>query len=363
MQIIAALFVFGILILFHELGHFFAAKKMGVQVERFSIGLGPPIIKFKRAETEYTISAIPFGGYVKMAGENFEERKGEEGEFTSKTPLQRTTIVLAGPGMSFILPLLIFYFIFITGFPTLTTKVGEVMENYPAKETGIKKGDIIISINNRDVEDWEEMSEIIRKSYGRRVTLKVKRGSEILTFHITPKLERVKDIFGEEQKIGLIGVRPASEFGRKKFDPFTALIKSTQQLGKITYMTLKALYGLFTGKISPKEMGGPLLIAGMAGEQAKAGLRSLLIFTAIISVNLGVINLIPLPVLDGGHILFLLLEGIRGKPVNEKVQKIAQQVAIFLLIGIMFFVTYNDLIKITRKTLPPRETKEHHEEK
>ena len=364
-EIIAAIFVIGILILFLELGHFFVAKRMGVIVEKFSIGFGPPLIRFKRGETQYMISTIPLGGYVKMAGEGFDHKKVKEGDFISKTPLQRMGIVLAGPGMSFFLPLVLFYMIFIIGYPTLTTQVGEVIENYPAKEVGIKEGDIIIAIDNEKVHDWEEMSEMIRKSYEKEIVLTIKRDNEMITTALTPQLEKKKDILGREERIGLIGVRPTPQTIRKSFGPIESLLKSIEQLGKTVYLTMLFFYGLLTGQLQipgRDVIGGPVRIAEMAGEFARMGFMSLLLFTAIVSINLGIINLIPLPVLDGGHVMFLIIEKIKGRPVNEKVQRIAQQIMVFLLIGLMFFVTYNDLQRMIERGTT-KEIEELHEKK
>lgn len=352
-KIISVAFVFGILILFHELGHFIVAKKLKVKVEKFSFGFGPSLIKIKRGETEYAISAVPFGGYVKMAGENPKESKGKKYEFYSKSPLQRMAIVVAGPIMSLGLAFLIFYVILIVGgISTINpkAKVGDLIPDYPALNAGIQKGDEITAINNENVADWQQMSKTIREKTGEEILITAKRDGEILSFRITPK----EEILDNGQRVGAIGIYP--EIITKKANPITAIYKSAEMLGKTAYLIINGLVELIRGKVPAKEaLGGPILIARITARLAEKGIVPVLNFAGLLSVVLGIFNLFPIPILDGGLILFFLIEWIRKKPLSEKSQLIAQNIGLTLIIGIMLYATYNDITRDYSKILPKSE--------
>ncbi len=337
------------------MGHFFIAKKTKVKVEKFSFGFGPSLIKFKRGETEYAISAVPFGGYVKMAGESLEESKGKEGEFYSKSPRQRIAIVLAGPIMSFVLAFLIFYVVAMTGIPTINpkAKVGELIENYPATSVGIEKGDLVIAINNEKVNDWEQMTKIVREKAGEEILITVNRNGEILSFYVTPKEETIKKQSGKEQKIGMIGISP--EIIIKKFNPLVSFYKSAKIVGKSTYVVLNGIVQLITGKVSSRDLGGPILIARITARLSEEGFIPVLNFAGFISVMLGIINLLPIPLADGGLIVLFLIEIIRKKPLSKKFQLVFQQIGIALIVGIMLYATYNDLTRDYSKIFPKSE--------
>lgn len=359
---ISVLFVFGILIFFHELGHFFVAKKLKVTVEKFSLGFGPALFKFKKGETEYAISAVPFGGYVKMAGESLNESKGKEGEFYSKSPVKRIAIVAAGPIMSFALAFVIFYMVVMTiGTTSLNpqAKVGGLIEGNPAESVGIKKGDLIIAIGDLPINDWQQMSGIIKENPGEEIFVTLEREKEILSFSITPK----EEILSNGQKVGQIGIYP--EVITEKSNPVTAVYKSAETVGKTSYMIISGLVDLIRGKVSPKEaLGGPIMIARITARLSEEGFLPVLNFTGLLSVVLGLLNLLPIPVLDGGVILFFIIEIIRKKPLSEKIQMIAQNIGLVLLIGIMLYATYNDSRRNYSKLFPKSEkTQQQHEQK
>jgi len=349
---ISIAFVFGILIFFHELGHFFMAKKLKVKVEKFSLGFGPALFKFKKGETEYALSAVPFGGYVKMAGESLSESKGKEDEFYSKNPAKRIAIVAAGPIMSFALAFVIFYIVVMAGVATLNpeAKVGGLIEGNPAETVGIKEGDLIIAINNQPIDSWQQMSNIIREKSGEEIIITLQRDKEILSLHVTPK----EEILTGEQTVGAIGIYP--DIIIEKANPITAFYKSAQATGRTTYLIIHGLVELIRGKVSAKEaLGGPILIARITARLSEEGFIPVMYFAGTISVMLGLINLFPIPLADGGVIILFLIEIFRKKPVSEKAQLIYQNIGVALIVGIMLFATYNDLTRDYSKILPKSE--------
>ncbi|MDD5454760.1 MAG: M50 family metallopeptidase, partial [Candidatus Ratteibacteria bacterium] len=284
------IFVFGILIFFHELGHFIVAKRMKVKVEKFSFGWGPVLIKFKRGETEYVVSLVPVGGYVKMAGENLSERKGKEGEFYSKRPHQRIAIVAAGPIMSFALAFVIFYIVVMAGVATVdpNAKVGGLIEGYPAQSVGIKEGDLIVAINEQPINSWQQMAQLIRENPGKEILITLERDGEIISFYVATK----EEVLNGGQKIGQIGIYP--DVIIEKANPLAAIYKSAEGVGKTTYLIIHGLSELIRVKVSAKEaLGGPILIARITAELSEAGFMPVLNFAGMISVMLGLINLFP----------------------------------------------------------------------
>jgi regulator of sigma E protease len=345
--IVAALVGLGILIIIHELGHFLVAKKTGVGVLTFSIGFGPKLLGRKIGETEYLLSAFPLGGYVKMVGEDPEEEVQTtdiQRSFSHQGLVKRIAIVAAGPLFNLLLAVVIFLAIFVSyGVPVLTTRVGGVEPNSPAFRSGVQQGDRIVGVDGREVKKWEELSSQIKESQGRSLKFRLQRDSQELELTVQPIRREGKNIFGERQESWAIGI--ASEVAIEKSDPLLAVGQAFSKTGEYSILTLVALFKMIKGEVSPKTLGGPLLIAQMAGQQAREGLGSFFFFVAILSVNLGVLNLLPIPVLDGGHLLFFLLEGILGRPVKLKHRERAQQVGIFVLIMIMIYAFYNDIAR------------------
>jgi regulator of sigma E protease len=347
--VLSTVIVLGILVFVHELGHFLLAKRLGVGVVTFSLGFGPKLIGRKIGETQYQVSAFPLGGFVKLIGENSEEEVPEKDQarsFSNQPIWKRVLIICAGPFFNFFLAVALFSTINLFGIPFSPSKVGEVSPGFPAEKAGLKKGDVILSIDGEGVSKWDELSKMIRNSKGKDLSIKVKRNGEILEIKITPKLSTQKNLFGEEIKIYAIGITPSDDFVIQKVGPIEAMGKGLIQTWNGIELTLVTVVKLIERVVPAKTIGGPILIAQLAGEQAKRGLLSLVLFTAILSINLGVINLFPIPILDGGHFLFLGLEAVLRRPISMKKMEIAQQVGLIFIILLMLFAFYNDLIRI-----------------
>jgi regulator of sigma E protease len=350
--LLATLFVLGILVFFHELGHFLVAKKSGIRVERFSLGFPPKLIGKKIGDTEYCISWIPLGGYVKMAGEDPDEKelKGEPWEFMSKPVRTRALVIFAGPAMNFILAILIFWgIIFFTNkqiIPKDTNQIGLVEPGDPADKAGIKPGDRIISINGIEVSTFKEMAEIIYEQVEKPIEVKWRRDGDEYTAIITTFKDSILDEKGEAKYVGKIGVGPRYTIV-KGF--FRSLLEGIRTSIIILMESIKFIIGLITGTASVKLLGGPVRIAQIAGETAKAGIVYLLSFMALLSVNLSFLNVLPIPVLDGGHLLFLTIEKIKGRPLTIKQRAALQQVGLAFLILLIIFVTYNDFLRLIKR--------------
>ena len=347
----AALVGLGLLIVFHEFGHFLFAKLSGVGVLTFSVGFGPKLWKKKIGETEYALSAFPLGGYVKMVGEDPGEEVSPaeiERSFAHKGLLKRIAIVAAGPGFNLLLAVVLLMIVFLFyGVPVLLSQVGGVETGSPADRAGIQKGDVILALNGRAVKEWEELSQGIKQSDGKPLVVQIRRQSKDLTLTIQPMKREGRNIFGEKRDEWIIGI--SSRVSVEKGKPGLAIIKAFQQTYDYAKLTLLALSKMITGEVSPRNLGGPILIAQMAGQQAQEGLGSFLPFVAILSINLGVLNLLPIPILDGGHLLFFLVEMVIGRPVALRHREMAQQVGLFLLMLLMIYAFYNDIARIFEK--------------
>lgn len=343
--------VFSVIILVHEFGHFLLARRVGVKVEIFSFGFGPRLFSFKRNEIEYRISTIPFGGYVKMAGDDpTQERKGEPWEFLSQSVGNRLKIVFAGPLLNYILGFILFSLIFYTGYPTLSTKIGDLLDGYPAKENGIRVGDEIIAIDGKPVRHWEEITEIIHEKTEGSLALTLNRSGSKVTVTLTPLVKSRKDILGRMTKVGLIGIIPSDKIEYIRYGMLKSFELGFEMLMKITVLTYQGLWRMLTGEMPFKEsVAGPIGIFNMMVTAAKIGITPLLQLTALISASLAILNLLPIPVLDAGHIMFLIIEKIKGKPVSRKAQEIAAQAGLAFLIAIMLFASYNDILKLLKK--------------
>jgi regulator of sigma E protease len=349
-NIFALVIVLGVLIFFHELGHFLVARLLGVGVETFSLGFGPKIFGKKIGITDYRISAIPLGGYVKMVGEQPDADLDPADiplSFTHKHVFKRILIVAAGPFFNILLALIIFYGIFqISGLLILKPSIGEVNEGTPAYRTGLKKGDMVVSIDGVNISSWEDMAKMITTSKGKTLSLSVLRGNSKRTADVTPEPKIFKNIFNEDIERYVIGVTASGDFFTKDLNLFQALSQSFIQTYQITALTIKGVVKLFQGTVSPKTLGGPIMIAQMAGQEARAGAINLIFFIALISINLAILNFLPIPVLDGGHLLFFFVEAVTGRPVSIKIREIAQQAGIFVLILLMIYVFYNDIARV-----------------
>ena len=349
-SIFSLIIVLGVLIFFHELGHFLVARLLGVGVERFSLGFGPKLVGKKIGITEYRISAIPLGGYVKMVGESPDSELDPSDipiSFTHKHVLKRILIVATGPLFNILLALIIFFGIFqISGLLILKPGIGDVNEGSPAYMAGLKKDDLVVSIDGVDISSWEDMANAIMASKGKTLAISVLRGDTVLTKNVTPEVKKFKNIFNEEVDRYVIGITASGEIFKKDLNFFQAFSESINQTYQITALTIKGVVKLFQGTVSPKTLGGPIMIAQMAGQQAKEGVVNLIFFIALISINLAILNFLPIPVLDGGHLLFFFIEAIKGSPVSVKVREISQQAGIFVLILLMIYVFYNDIARV-----------------
>jgi regulator of sigma E protease len=345
-SILSAVVVLGILIFVHELGHFIFAKLFGVGVEKFSLGFGPKVIGRKMGETEYLISAFPLGGYVKMVGEGEElaqDAVEDPRSFAAKPPLQRIAIVLAGPVFNLLFAVVVFIAVYMIGVPVQTARIGEVVEDKPAARAGLKANDLITAANGKPVGKWEDFADVVSGSKGQPVNIDVSRNGESLSFRIVPETNTVKNIFGESVSTPLIGVKSSAETFVERSGPIDAVIKGVSQTWFYIRLTLLSLVKIIERVVSFDTIGGPIMIAVMSGQQASAGAVSFFAFMALLSINLGILNLLPIPILDGGHLFFYTFEMIFRKPVKIKTREIAQQVGLVLLVSLMFFATYNDI--------------------
>jgi regulator of sigma E protease len=347
--------VLGILVFIHELGHFSVAKKLGVGAITFSLGFGPKLIGKKVGETEYKICVVPLGGYVKLVGENREEEVKEEDRarsFFLQPIWKRALIIFAGPVFNFFLALVFLCFSFLVfGIPQeqlpLPSKIGELSPDLPADKAGLRVGDTVLSIDGIPVKTWDNLSGMIRKSEGKEISLEVERGGKVLEFKIRPEISKETSAQGEKAHyiIGITAPYEEVTFLFRKVGIGEALAEGTIQTWMWTKLTLVFVSKMITGEISRKLIGGPIEIARQSGKQGKKGLPYLLGLIALLGVNLGLFNLFPIPILDGGHLLFLAMEAVLGGPISLKKMEIAQQVGLILIILLMVFAFYNDLIR------------------
>ncbi len=358
MTILAAIFLFGLVIFVHELGHFIVAKLSGVKVLKFSLGFGPSIISKKVGETEYALSAVPLGGYVKMHGEDPDADENtvleEPGRsFKAQSLWKRALIVFSGPLFNLLTAVAIFSALYMTGIPMLLPVVGEVLPGSPAENARLEKGDRVVEVNGAPVKQWSDLTEVIYESPNKPILLKILRGNDLFAVQITPESKTVKDIFGEDKVVGLIGVKSAGDTAELREDFPTAVRHAFVKTWDITALTLTGVVKMIQRIIPADSIGGPIMIFQMAEKQASAGAMNFFVFAAVISINLGILNLLPIPILDGGHLLFMGIEAIRKKPISERAMVISQKIGVAMLIALMAFAMYNDLFRIfTRQAIP-----------
>lgn len=346
--------VLGLLIFVHELGHFLFAKLFGVRVLKFSLGFGPRVVGKVIGETEYVISAFPLGGFVKMFGENPDDQEiateDRNASFAHKAVWQRFLVVLAGPLFNLLFSIVLFFMVFsFVGIPTSvdTTRIGKVNENSPAGLAKLQVDDVILSIDNKETLGWLDVLEAVKSSEGEPISVVVQRDRERLVLEIVPAIDTVKNVFGEEvEQRFMIGIMKADDLTYEKSTILGALQSACLQTWMYISLTVMGFVKIIQQVVPASELGGPILIAQIAGEQMKAGWLNLIYFISLLSVNLGILNLLPIPVLDGGHLVFLTIEGLRRKPMNERAQIIAQQIGIGLLGTLMVFVFYNDIVRL-----------------
>ena len=436
-KIFAFLVGLAVLIFVHELGHFLAARKCGVIVEKFSIGFGKKLFGFTSRGTEFIVAAIPLGGYVKMKGEELGEETSEEGSFSAAPPQHRLLIAFAGPAFNILFALAIYVFVYMIGVETIGPVIGTVKENSPALEAGLQTGDKIISVNNNPIRFWSQLQKKVYHSPGEKLDFQIERLNKgIINLEIIPTTEEIKNLFGDTEQVGLIGITPLANtityikkesaaekaglqlndriiavqniniFGWSDLRPAAvdkpgelltfkiqrndteilipltptpktikgpdgndlkigeigigmsglmvleqygligSVSRAIKETWEMTSLIAISVQKMLFGSIPADQIGGPILIFQIYGEQAEQGFNEFIRLTALLSINLGLINLLPIPILDGGHILFFLLEIIKGRPVSERNRELAQQVGFFMLISLMAFAFYNDIARV-----------------
>jgi len=338
------------LILVHEFGHYLVARCLGVRVLKFSIGFGPRLFGFVRNSTDYCISLLPLGGFVKMLGEQPDEEVASGDipySFSHRPVWQRTLIVGAGPFSNFVFAWLVFFFILVIyGNPVLLPVIGDVNPASPAKAAGLLPGDRIVSINGIPVETWNEVSKKIKALGEKMLTLTVDRKGKRLAIHVTPRIETVKNVFGEGVRVPIIGVTAAGNLKIERINPFKGFIMAFDRTWDLIVLTVKGFIKIFEHEVPLSSLGGPILIAQIAGEQARLGLLNLFYFMALLSINLGFLNLLPIPILDGGHLFFYTIEAVFGRPLTTRQLEYAQKAGLFILGALMLIVFYNDIARL-----------------
>lgn len=332
-----AILVLGVLIVFHELGHFTVAKLVGIKVHEFSIGFGPKLLGHKHGDTVYSLRLFPLGGFVRMAGMDPEEKDVEEGTgFGDKSILQRVGVIFAGPIMNFVLAALLLAGIFIFhGLPVSSTVIDQTIPDRPAAQAGLKAGDRIVSIDDEAVSRWERVVEIISAHPEREIAVTVERDGSHLTRLIVPEV-------GENGQ-GLIGVQSRSHF--EKQNPLTAIIEGARYTVQVTVLIIDFIGKMIIGEI-PADLGGPVRVVYEINRAAEMGFVTLLQLAAFLSINLGLFNLFPIPALDGSRIVFLIFEWIRGKPVDPEKENFIHFIGFGLLLFLVVFITYNDVLQL-----------------
>jgi len=351
MGIIVALLVLSVLIFFHELGHFTAARFFGVRVDVFSIGFGKKLFTKKIGDTQWSLSAIPLGGYVKMKGQDDTDPTKisyDEDSYNVKKPWQRIIILLAGPFANFLLAFILYFAIANMGVPKLLPYVGNVSENTPAYQAGLTKEDKIVQVNGNNIRFWENIGESINAAKG-DITLIIERDQRLITLLLVPKIIEDNNIFGEKITRRIIGISPSGKQTTVYFGFVDGLDYAWEETKRASLLIVQSVQKLITGVVGADKLGGIITIVDVTAEASSAGLLALFFFTALISVNLGVLNLLPIPALDGGHIMFNLYEMFTGKTASDKVMMYITLVGWSILISLMMLGLYNDINRLMEK--------------
>jgi regulator of sigma E protease len=361
--VVPFLFVLTIVVFFHELGHFLVARWAGVKVLTFSLGFGPELFGFNdRHGTRWKVSAIPLGGYVKFFGDDTEastpstetlaamsdeERKGS---FHHKKVGPRAAIVAAGPIANFILAIVIFTCLFtFFGKPSTTAQVDKVEVGSAAAAAGFQVGDIVTAIDGKAIGSFSDMQRIVSVHGGDKLAFTIKRGDSIMQLEATPEQRDVKDPFGNSHRQGILGITRSTAPGEtltERVDPATALWLGVKETWFVIDRTLAYIGGVFTGREAASQVGGPLGIARISGQVATIGLAALIHLAAVLSISIGLLNLFPVPLLDGGHLLFYAVEAVRGRPLSERAQEMGFRIGLALVLMLMVFATYNDILHL-----------------
>jgi regulator of sigma E protease len=361
--IVPFLFVLTVVVFFHELGHFLVARWCGIRVLVFSLGFGPEIVGFNdRYGTRWKLAAIPLGGYVKFFGDenaaSVPDREAAAGmseaekkdSFIHKPVGPRAAVVAAGPIANFILAIVIFAVIFMTfGKQTTTARVDTVQPNSAAAAAGFKPGDLVLRIGGTRVDNFADMQRIVSVSAGEPLTVEVERGGVPVTLTATPEARELKDNFGNVHRLGVLGISrsmAAGDIKTVKYGPVEAVVAGAQETWFVIDRTLSYIGGVFTGREAADQLGGPIRIAQVSGQVATAGFTALMHLTAILSVSIGLLNLFPIPLLDGGHLLFYAVEAARGRPLSERTQEVGFRIGLAIVVMLMIFATFNDILHL-----------------
>jgi regulator of sigma E protease len=361
--VIPFLFVLSLVVFFHELGHFLVARWCGVQILVFSIGFGPEIVGFNdRYGTRWKISAIPLGGFVKFFGdENVASVPGQSpGDldpdqrartFMFQPVLKRIAIVVAGPAANFVLAVIIFACVFaLYGKQTMSARVDTVQASSAAAAAGFQPGDLVVAIDGHAVDSFSDMQRIVSTSAGETLNVTVDHDGVQRVLKATPALKEVKDNFGNVQRIGILGITRSMAAEDLKLHPVAppeAVWMSLQETWSVIDRTLNYIVGVLSGREAASQLGGPIRIAQMSGQVASFGFIPLIQLAAVLSVSIGLLNLFPIPLLDGGHLLFYVIEGVRGRPLSERAQEVGFRIGLAIVLMLMIFATFNDIVHLT----------------
>lgn len=358
--IIPFLFVLTVIVFVHEMGHFLVARWCGVKVAAFSIGFGPELFGWTdRQGTRWRLSAIPLGGYVKFAGDenaasapsreqlarmSEEERRST---FFFKPLWQRAAVVAAGPAANFILAIAVFAVLFmVNGRSLVEARISAVEPESPAAAAGFEPGDLIVEVDGRDIASFSDVQKIVSGSAGEPLTFTVERGGQALTLVATPERREIEDPFGNTYTSGILGIRrseASTELPREYLGPVEAVVAGAGETWYVTTRTLDILWGIVTGRESADQLGGPIRVAQVSGDVATLGFAALMGLAAMLSVSIGLINLFPIPMLDGGHLMFYAIEAVRGRPLSERAQDIGFRIGLACVLLLMIFATFNDI--------------------
>ena len=361
--VVPFLFVLTIVVFFHELGHFLMARRCGIKVLVFSVGFGPEIAGFyDRYGTRWKISAIPLGGYVKFFGDENAASAPDQSAAATMTEAEkkdsfqfqpvgsRALVVAAGPVANFVLAIAIFAGIFMTvGKQTTSARVDTVQAGSAAQAAGFKPGDLVLMINGEKIESFSDMQRIVSISAGAPLTVEVERDNAQVTLKAVPQLKEIKDNFGNVHRLGVLGISRSMAPGDIKTErapPLRAILMGAQETWFVVDRTMSYISGVFTGREAADQLGGPIRIAQVSGQVATAGFAPLIHLTAVLSVSIGLLNLFPIPLLDGGHLLFYAIETIRGRPLSERAQELGFRIGLAIVLMLMIFATFNDILHL-----------------